>query len=100
MNKFGPFEMGQREKDRRAWRAAVARAAEEMDCARRRWGDPFDTGYVMGSFTVAIDALDAALSAPKPWARARAGADLGDKWIYRTRARLRRKRRAAQRRGR
>ena len=115
--------MGAREDQRRAWREAVARAAEEWgrkDAAVRcfiaapSWdGRGYGLQGLMEDREPAEMALREALSAPKTWARARAGADLGkwgampscDGWPCfecesLRRAHLRRKRRVAQRRGR
>lgn len=97
--------MGTRETQRRAWREAVARAAEEW-AYERVYGDGYDALQCWS-------ALDHALRAPKPWTRP-AKADLGG-WMRRTKCgvddtepcwacldeageALRRKRRAAQRR--
>lgn len=124
-----------RESDRRAWRERVARAAEAWRVAEkhthygativRHLDDAAGRGVEL-TWKHRAD-LDLAISAPKPWARPRAGADLG-KWARHFdpanvmsraivavpggvhgrctlrslssfyRARLRRKRRAAQRR--
>lgn len=84
MNKFGPFErMGTRETQRRSWREAVARAAEEYgrhEKAHPCWGGATVAQRLPGGgaqITWKVrSALDAALSAPKPWTRP-AKADLG-----------------------
>ena len=118
--------MSIRETQRRAWREAVARAAETLRDARRdycatsRWTRSADR------VLVASLRLRAALAAGKDWARPRAGADLGkwgaylprsmrddpampwvaswcdgyERWVRRKGGPLSRKRRAAQRRGR
>lgn len=96
MSKFGPFErMGAREAQRRAWREAVARAAEEYVEARTKFlnsalipiGEPIGSVYrycmdTMDAWKAEKAKWHAALSAPKPWTRP-AKADLG-KWICRT----------------